>query len=443
MTGNNRDKFISNIIAKLQTAETTAGFARNIHEKYLQDFSKLGLPHQKMEEWRFTPLHFLYDNDFDFERNNDLSQDSFNALNIPDVGSTRIVFVNGIFNKELSICNPKDTTVKILTLKQAAEENSELFSKYFATLTDKSDGLQCLNNACFADGAFIYITKNAIQDKAIHLISINNTKDKNVMSMPHNVVVAEDGSQAKVFESIHNVGNNKSFINTFTEIFGLDNSSIDYYKFQNSDENNYYIGTSLVKLDSNAHFHSSTITLKGKFVRNNLNVMLNGEGAETLLHGFYFTTRNDLTDNHTFVDHIVPNCSSNEIYKGIMDDKAKAVFGGKIVVRPDAQKTSAYQTNRNILLSDEAEINTKPQLEIYADDVKCSHGATSGKIDNEEMFYLKSRGISEEKAKALLLNAFASEIVEQIKIPELRNEIKAQIAQDLNIDDVYFCKDIV
>jgi Fe-S cluster assembly protein SufD len=179
--------------------------------------------------------------------------------------------------------------------------------------------------------------------------------------------------------------------------------------------------------------------MSGRFIRNNMNTAFKEENAETNLNGFYFMRNNDFVDNHTLIDHAVPNCNSNEFYKGILDDSAKAVFNGKVIVRPNAQKTNAYQQNKNILLTDDSKINTKPELEIYADDVKCSHGATTGYLDKEAMFYLRSRGISEEMAKSLLLNSFASEVIERIKIAELRDDIKRQVADRLTVDDLYFC----
>ena len=444
MSENTSDKLKNKIIDRYnEMLPNIDGFSTKRTAAF-DSFLKNGFPNQKMEDWRFTPLHFLSKYDFNLcndTANEEINRLEFEQLSIPDVGDLRIVFINGRFSKLLSTINK--SKVEIISLKEAIEKYPYIMEKKFGTLTDLNDGFQNLNNALFDDGIFLYIPKNESPKEIVHLIFINYAKHEELISLPRNLIYADSGSSVNILESIHTIGEKAVFTNSVTEIFALENAKIDYSKFQNIESNSYYIGTTKADLSRNAVLESTTTTLKGKFVRNNLELKLNGDGSETILNGFYFLDGYDFADNHTLVDHAVPNSTSNEIYKGIMNDNSKAVFNGKIIVRPDAQKTAAYQTNRNILLSDDAEINTKPQLEIYADDVKCSHGATSGKIDNEEMFYLKSRGISEEKAQSLLLNAFADEIIEKIKIPNLRNEIKMRVAKRLNIDDVYFCRDLV
>ena len=253
------------------------------------------------------------------------------------------------------------------------------------------------------------------------------------------MIVAGCCAKLHIVQTVHTLGDKPSFSNTVTEIIQKPYSQVDFYEYQADSNNSYLIENNNVVQEKGSVFNSAAITLDGAFVRNNLTSVLNEEAVETHFYGFYYLDGKNFVDNHTFVDHAKPNCISNEIYKGILDQEAKAVFNGKVLVRKDAQKTNAYQTNRNIVLSDDASINTKPQLEIFADDVKCSHGATSGYLDQDAMFYLKARGIPEDKAKALLLNAFAGEIVEKINIDQLRDAIKTKISERLNVEDIYFC----
>jgi Fe-S cluster assembly protein SufD len=303
----------------------------------------------------------------------------------------------------------------------------------------ENDPFVSINTALSQDGAYIYIPDGVMLEEPIQLIFLNDSRQGEIMSNPRNLIIVGDCSQVKILETNYTIGDKPSLTNMVTEIVADRFANVDYYKVQNNGENSYYIGTIQASQERGSVFNNSTVTIRGNFIRNNLNTRHNDEGCESNYHGFYLLEGKDFVDNHTLVDHAKPNCTSSEVYKGIIGDYATAVFNGKIVVRPDAQKTNAYQSNKNILMSDNATINTKPQLEIFADDVKCSHGAASGNLDKESLFYLKSRGIGEEKAKALLLNAFASDVVEKINISELRDQIKQQIAVRLNMEDIFFC----
>jgi Fe-S cluster assembly protein SufD len=252
-----------------------------------------------------------------------------------------------------------------------------------------------------------------------------------ILQQPRNLIILEKFSEATIIENYIAVGNHSAFTNVVNEIFADDNSKLEHYKVQRATGENYHNNYTQIFQNANTNINQVTLTLDGQWVRNNLHFYMNGQNCNSLLYGLYITDGNQFVDNHSRVDHASPNCFSDEKYKGVLKDKSTAVFNGKIMVHLDAQKTNAYQRNQNILLSDEATVNTKPQLEIFADDVKCTHGATIGQLDEEPMFYLRSRGISEDVARKLLLNAFADDIAEKIKIPELVQILEDEIERKL------------
>jgi Fe-S cluster assembly protein SufD len=414
-----------------------------IRQEAFNAMKNLELPTRKSEAWRFTNVSWLNEHDFLLRNGNpdiNLSNEDIEPFTIKDLNENLLVFVNGTFSEKLSrIKYPRDEII-IESFRDAEKRNAPNLLKHFSLLADyKNDFFTALNTAFAKDGVYVNVPAGVIIDEPIHVMFISDTRQGAVMSNPRNIFLIGKCSQINVVETYHTIGDNPAFTNMVTEIFMNFATHFEFNKIQNDKGNSYYIGTTQVEQAKNSVFNASTITMSGRFIRNNMNTAFKEENAETNLNGFYFMRNNDFVDNHTLIDHAVPNCNSNEFYKGILDDSAKAVFNGKVIVRPNAQKTNAYQQNKNILLTDDSKINTKPELEIYADDVKCSHGATTGYLDKEAMFYLRSRGISEEMAKSLLLNSFASEVIERIKIAELRDDIKRQVADRLTVDDLYFC----
>jgi len=406
-------------------------------------FARKGFPTIKDEDWRFTNLSFLNKHNFRMffephERN--ISHREVEELLFDRIRENVVVFVNGFFSKTLSRIVSNGGRIQIGSLSEAIKNNDADLQKYFnKDLSKPEDAFTALNTAFVQDGAFIKIANGAVLEEPIHLLYINETKDFPIMTMPRNLIIAGENSQAKIVQTVQTIGNEAAFTNLVTKVVGMQSCNIDFSKVQHDKGKSYYIGTTQVNLSKNSVFHNATFTFNGEFVRNNLHVVMNEEGAETNLHGFYFIKDRDFVDNHTLIDHASPNCTSGELYKGILDDKSQAVFNGKILVRKDAQKTQSYQTNKNVLITDDAKVNTKPELVIYADDVKCSHGATSGNLNKESLFYLKTRGIDEDVAQALLLNAFAGDVVDKINIAQLRDHAKMKIAERLKMDDIYFC----
>ncbi len=374
-----------------------------------------GLPSRKNEEYRYTNLSKILERNFgDFGGNFESGAD-FNPIT-PTLSDNQLVFVNGVLSEELSSCNlPNGITISKL------EESKELVAQEIDT---NADEFLLLNTSNLASGIAISIDKSAVIESPLVLVHITDSSKNQAVAHPRVVINADENAQAMVAEIFLGVGDALSFTNAVTEINCAANSNISYIKIGNESPNQLHVGNTQVNVAEKATFNAITANFGGKMVRNNLHIALNGSYSEANLDGLYVTDNKEHVDNHTVVDHKVPNCNSNELYKGIMNGSSKGIFNGKIYVRQDAQVTNAFQSNKNILLSDNATINTKPQLEIWADDVKCSHGCTTGKLDKEQLFYLRARGIGEHSAKLMLLDAYANEVIVKIKDEAIRTYVQ-------------------
>lgn len=396
-------------------------------------FQHLGFPTTKNEEWKYTNLKDITDKTFERNQKTTIDLKSFLSQNeIYNLPFNKLVFVNGFFNQSLSEIIEKDSSIFITNISSAQKNNSSVFEKHFGKYAKfENESMNALNTALTSDGAFVYVPEKKLVEHPILIINISDSSEINVFIQPRNLIVIEKNASVKLVETYFSIGTNTSFTNTVSEIYVGENSTLEHYKIQNESGENFQNNYTQLFQEANTNINHITLTLDGTLVRNNLHFYMNGENCNSLLYGLYVTANKNHVDNHTRVDHAKPNCYSNELYKGILKDKSTAVFNGKIMVHLDAQKTNAYQRNQNILLSDEATINTKPQLEIFADDVKCTHGATVGQLNDEALFYLRSRGIPEDEARKLLLNAFADEIAELIKIPELVSILEKEINNKL------------
>ncbi len=422
---NLKDKILS-VFNKEKTLLNQTIFQQGLRDKAISHFDTLGFPTIKMEEWRFTNLAEFLKTDYSLimeNRDAHVDVEKFFRCEVRDLDTYTAVLLNGWFMYKNSPLTTLPNGTIIGSLSHALVQFPELVKKHFASYADtENDAFNALNTAFAQDGIFIYVPDHVQVDKPIQIINILNTQES-VLVQPRNLVIAGKGSKLTLVHCDDIFSNVPTFTNSLTEIFVDEDASVDHYKMQNNNNHSAMIATTYFHQESNSTVSTNTITLNGGLIRNNLNIAINGEGCESNLYGIYLVDKNQLVDNHTFVDHIKPGCTSRELFKGVVDNKAKAVFSGKILVRKDAQKTNAFQTNRNILLTDDATINTKPHLEIYADDVKCSHGATVGQLDPESMFYMRSRGISEESARMLLMYAFADEVITKISIDALREKI--------------------
>lgn len=377
-----------------------------------------GIPNNKHEDYKYCNIEAVLRKEFK------IVEQAFNELTNADIASLKIdeainlVVVNGNYNEALS----EKMIVKGLTVKSLNELSSSEKTLLSSQAKSETDALIALNTAFSANGLFLQVDKNNVIPMPLHVIYVNSGNTNNVTNT-RNFVNIQASVEVTLIESFYNIGTAKVFSNFVSEKFVGENAKLTCHTFQNEGALSYSVNTNQVKINKYANYSNTTMTLSGELVRNNHNVVLADSNCEAHLNGLFISNGTQQIDNHTLIDHQMPHCESNELYKGIAKDKSTGTFNGKIFVRKDAQKTNAYQSSKNILMSDDATINTKPQLEIYADDVKCSHGTSTGKIDTEALFYLKARGIGEESARKLLLQAFAQELIDKIEIPSLQERV--------------------
>ena len=420
-----------------------SSIAHALRKKSFDDFLVTGFPTQKQEDWRYTNLNFLFKERFDLTKTpstEEIDSIGTESLDLFIEESNVLTFINGVFSEKHSKIVSKAKSIFIGKISDAWKRFPDTLAEYYSKgIGINRNSFADVNTALSNDGACVIIPEGKTLNESINILNINDSRSESSFTNPRILIIVGECSQARILETSITMGDKPAFTNVVTEIFANTFSKIGYYKIQNNGDRTYYIGNSYIHQERASILNTATVTFSGRFVRNNLNVLVADQLCESNLYGLYLISGSDFVDNHTFIDHAKPNSQSVEIYKGILDESATAVFNGRILVRQDAQKTNAYQTNRNILLTDTASIYTKPQLEIYADDVKCSHGATCGNLDQDALFYLETRGISKSKAKSLLLNSFAIEVVEKIEIDEIRDEVKKIIANMLKIEDIYFC----
>ena len=387
---------------------------RQLREDAITRFERMGFPTTHDEGWRHTNVAPISKFPFrpavrDFDG---LTARELGSLTFGDDDSCRLVFINGAYSEELSRAGALPSGTLVKNLATALETERGLLGPYLARLASfESNPFVALNTAFLADGAFVHIPRKTVLDQVLHLVFLSTSRGEASVSHPRNLILVGDDCQASIVESYGGLDHGSYFTNTVTEIVLGNNASLDHCKLQRESEDSFHVGTLQVLQERNSRLYSHSISLGGALVRNDLNTVMNGEGCDSTLDGLYVTRGRQLVDNHTCIDHARPHCDSRELYKGILDDQSRGVFSGKIIVRKDAQKTNAKQTNKNLLLSEEALANTAPELQIFADDVKCTHGATIGHLDEEQLFYTRSRGIGAEAARTLLTYAFASDIL--------------------------------
>ena len=389
-------------------------------------FAELGFPTLHDEDWRFTNVAPLARLPFKpvFAAATEVTESALKDYVFARLAGPRLVFVNGHFNAGLSSVRDLPAGVKIASLASALVSDTAFIEKHLNHSARMDDtAFAALNQAFFLDGGFIHVPAGKVIAEPIQLIFISTAKHNGDTTHPRNLIIAEANSKATVIESYLSTGSAAYFTNAVTEIIAGDNTMLEYVKFQDEAAAAFHIATIAGELGrvSNVNIHS--FALGARLSRNNIRTRLAGEGLECILNGLYLTRSEQLADHHMIVEHAQPHCASHEYFNGILDDKSRGVFHGRIYVHPIAQKTDAKQTNKNLLLSDDATADTKPQLEIYADDVKCTHGATVGQLNEESIFYLRSRGIPEKTARRMLIHAFAGEIIERVKCEPVREQL--------------------
>ncbi len=401
----------------------------------LAQFFKNGFPTKKDEEYKYTNIKEIIEKDYQFfpTKEHNISAEKLQELRLGEEDFDCIIFINGVFQEELSKVDVENSEVFTLQNAWNNADNAEVFSTYFNTLANNGLAFTDLNLAYANDGFFLKVPKNTIIEKPIHVFYLSDNQSENTFYNVRNLLIAEEGAQVEIIESHHNFDDRFVLTNSVTEIFAHPNSKADWHKLQNDSDTSYLVDHTFAKQERDSLATVNTFSFGGKLVRNNLDFIHNGENINSFMNGITVISKDQLVDHHTAVHHKTPNCESYQNYKGIYKDQSHGVFNGKVFVEKIAQKTNAYQQNNNVLLDEGAKIDTKPQLEIFADDVKCSHGCTVGRLDPDALFYLRSRGISKNEAKALLLYAFANDAMQNIDIEPLKLKVSKLLAEKLEV----------
>lgn len=425
-------KSFSEIINSFQSAKF--GEATENRKQAIATLGRKGLPGSKHEEYRFTPLTRAIENVFTWKNEIAPSQvTSVEQFLVEGLDANIIVFVNGQYSQSLSKIISPSNEVIIKSLSEGFHSEKELIAEYFDKLvTTEADPFAALNTSFWQEGLFIHVPANATVEKPVFILHVNDASHAQVIAHTRVLAVIESGSKLSIIEKFNTIGENAS-LHTFTEeIVIKENAALEYCKIQNDSGKAYQIINTNIHQSDSSRVDTFTLTLSGQLLRNNFTITIAGENCESHFNGLYMLNGNTLADNHTVVDHQKANSFSNEMYKGVLDGNSKGVFNGKIFVRPHAQKTNAFQSNRNIALSPSASINTKPQLEIWADDVKCSHGCTIGQLDEEALFYLQSRGIDKATAQGMMLYAFTAETLKTISNETVKAYVDSLISERLH-----------
>ncbi|NKB35916.1 MAG: Fe-S cluster assembly protein SufD [Gammaproteobacteria bacterium] len=411
-------------------SNNSAGWIEKQRLSALESLGRQGFPSTRHEAWKYTDVRSLLKQNFISVDTDDstVGAEQMQTIRFPDLDCYELVFVNGHFNSALSSLPASGEAINVSSISTAGDDVRAKIEQYLNQYasTDKH-GFAALNTAFLNDGTFIHAADNAQIDKPLHLVFISNKQNSSFIAHPRNLIILGSNARATVIESYIGLDNAEYCTNTVTEIITSEGAHLEHYKLQQESDLAYHIGYLHAHCHKDSRLDSHSISLGGLLVRNDIDTVLAGRGAHVGLNGLYIAGNNQHIDNHTRVDHNMPNTSSDETYRGVLDGKARAVFNGKVVVHKDAQQIDAQQSNANLLMSDDAEIDTKPELEIYADDVKCTHGATIGQLDENMLFYLRSRAIDETTARSLLTFAFADEVIKRISFAPIRERLEHRV----------------
>ena len=429
-----KEKLVSSFMAFEDHVDIDAK-VHDIRTEAIKLFEDKGFPTKKDEAWKYTSLNSILKHDYSVfpKQENALEYSDVKQYFIHDIDTYKIVFIDGKYSSHLSQTTHEGMDVCLMSAALTKPKYQLVIENYFNKVAEK-DGLSSLNTAFSQEGAFIRIPKNKVVNKPIQIVHFSTGNESALMLQPRNLIVVDENSHVQIIERHQSLTDNPVLTNSVTEIFANKRAIVDYYKIQNDNLNASLIDNTFVEQKQESFASVHTFSFGGKLTRNNLNYYQNGERIDSTLKGVTIIGEKQHVDHNTLVHHIEPNCESHQDYKGIFDENSTGVFNGKVIVEKEAQKTNAFQSNNNILVSDKATINTKPQLEIFADDVKCSHGCTIGQLDESALFYMRSRGIPEKEAKGLLMFAFSNNVLSSVKIPELKQRITKLIALKLGVN---------
>ena len=430
-----KEKLLSSFIAFENENSLDNSFLNELRSEAIKNFEISGFPSKKNEAWKYTSLKGLLNRDYSLfpESEQSIEYKDVQPYFIHEIDSYKIVFIDGKYASHLSQTTHDEIDVCLMSAALTQSKYQPVIENYFNKIAS-TDGLNALNTAFCSEGAYIHIKKNKVSKRPIQIIHLSTGKELALLLQPRNLIVVDENAHVQVIERHQSLTENPTLTNSVTEIFAAKRAYIDYYKIQNDKAEASLIDNTFIDQQQESNVAVHTFSLGGKLTRNNLNFYQNGQHIDSTLKGVTIIGQKQHVDHNTLVHHIAPNCESHQDYKGIFSESAIGVFNGKVVVEKEAQKTNAFQANNNLLVNDKATINTKPQLEIFADDVKCSHGCTIGQLDENAMFYLQTRGIPLIEAKALLMYAFANNVLNSVKIPQLKKRINKLIAKKLGVD---------
>jgi Fe-S cluster assembly protein SufD len=430
-----KEKLISSFMAFEEKVDVTAQL-HDIRTSAIKNFENKGFPTKKEEAWKYTSLNSILKNDFSVfpKRENSIEFKDVKKYFLHEIDTYKLVFVDGKFSSFMSSTTHEGIDVCLLSSVLTKPKYKVFLDTYFNQIASKDESLTTLNTAFAHEGAYINIPKNKIADKPIEIIYFSTGEESALMLQPRNLIVVGENAHVQIIERHQSLNNNPVLTNSVTEIYAQKRAIVDYYKIQNDALNANLIDNTYISQNQESRVAVHTFSFGGNITRNNLNFYHFGERIDSTLKGITIIGDKQHVDHFTLVNHATPNCESHQNYKTILGGSSTGVFNGKIFVEKEAQKTDAFQQNNNILLSEKATINAKPQLEIFADDVKCSHGCTIGQLDESAMFYMQQRGIPKKEAKALLMYAFSNEVIDSIKIPELKQRITKIIATKLGVN---------
>ena len=429
-----KDKLLSSYLT-FQENTSFDNSILDIKDQAIKVFETEGFPSKKDENWKYTSLNSVTKPDYSLVSHADdaIEFKDVKQYFLNDIDTFKIVFIDGVYSSYLSETTHDGVDVCLLSSALTKPKFKQVIDVYFNKIA-KKESLTALNTAFAKEGAYIYVPKSRAVNKPIQIVHLSTGSEANLMLQPRNLIVAEENAEVQVIERHQSLSSNAVFTNSVTEIYAGKHARVDYYKIQNDKENASLIDNTHIDQQESSEVSVHTFSFGGKLTRNNLNYYQNGEHINSILKGVTIIEDKQHVDHNTLVHHRQPNCESHQDYKGIFDDRATGVFNGKVVVDDIAQKINAYQSNNNILVSDKASINSKPQLEIFADDVRCSHGCTIGQLDEDALFYMRTRGIGKKEGRALLMYAFANNVLESVKIPQLKARIPKLIAEKLGVN---------
>ena len=430
-----KEKLISSYLAFEEDLDLTDS-VHDTRAQALKIFEEKGFPSKKDELWKYTSLDALIHKDYSLFPKSEASIELKDVKKyfLYDTDTYKVIFIDGVYNPFLSNTTHDGLDVCLMSAALSKPKYREIINSYFNKIAPLDESLTALNTSYAKEGAFIYIPKKTVAEKPIEIIHFSSGEQDSLWLQPRNLIVIDKNSQVQIIERHQSLKQHSVVTNSVTEIYVHEEAFVDYYKLQNDLTSASLIDNTYIQQEKNSHASVHTFSLGGKLIRNNLRYFHKGEHILSTLKGVTILEGKQHVDHSTMVHHSQPNCESHQDYKGIFSERSEGVFNGQILVDKIAQKTNAFQQNNNVLLDDKATVNSKPQLEIFADDVKCSHGCTIGQMDEEALFYLRSRGIPKKEAKALMTYAFANNVLESVQLPSLKKRINGQIARKLGVN---------